>query len=108
MDNDYGKAANITIVVSGILLFSWFFFKYALGALVPFILAAAIAALITPLSDKLSQKMKIPKRLTAASMAILFFAILGFLAYFATHRLILELGELIDRLSRARNSQRSS
>ena len=99
MDNDYGKAANITIVVSGILLFSWFFFKYALGALVPFILAAAIAALITPLSDKLSQKMKIPRRLTAASMAILFFAILGFLAYFATHRLILELGELIDRLS---------
>lgn len=99
MDNDYGKAANITIVVAGILLFSWFFFKYALGALIPFILAAVIAALVTPISDRLAKKMKISKKLTAAVLAILFFAILVSLAYFATHRLILELGELIDRMS---------
>lgn len=99
MDNDYGKAANITIVVAGILLFSWFFFKYALGALIPFILAAAIAALVTPLSDKISKKLKTPKKLTAAVIAILFFTILASLVYLGTHRLIREAGELIDRLS---------
>ena len=99
MDNDYGKAANITIVVAGILLLSWFFFKYALGALIPFILAAAIAALVTPISDKISKKLKTPKKLTAAVIAILFFAILASLAYLGTHRLISEAGELIDRLS---------
>ena len=99
MDNDYGKAANITIVVAGILLFSWFFFKYALGALVPFLLAAVIATLVTPLSDKIAKKLKLPRKLTAAVVAILFFAILVSIAYFATYRLFCEVGELIDRLS---------
>ncbi len=99
MENDYRKAANITIIVAGIMLFSWFFFKYALGAFIPFLLAAAIAAIIAPISDKLSKKLKTPKKLTSAVLVILFFAALVALAYLAGYRLIAEASNLIDRLS---------
>ncbi len=99
MDKDYNKAANITVIVAGILLFSWFFFKYALGAFIPFFLAAAIAAVIAPISDKISSKLKTPKKLTAAVLAILFFSVLATLVYLAGYRLISEAGNLIDRLS---------
>lgn len=99
MENDYRKAANITVIVAGIMLFSWFFFKYALGAFIPFLLAAAIAAIIAPISDKLSKKLKTPKKLTSALLVILFFAGLVALAYLAGYRLISEASNLIDRLS---------
>lgn len=99
MENDYGKAANITIIVAGILLFAWFFFKYALGAFIPFLLAAAIASVIAPISDKISNKLKTPKKLTAATLAILFFAVLATLVYLAGYRLFVETSNLLDRLS---------
>lgn len=99
MENDYGKAANITVIAAGILLFSWFFFKYALGALIPFLLAAAIASVIAPISDKISRKLKTPKKLTAATLAILFFLLLAALAYLAGYRLVIEMRNLLERLS---------
>ena len=59
MDNDYRRAANITVIIAGIIAFLWLFFKYALGALIPFILGALIAALISPAADLISKKTKI-------------------------------------------------
>ena len=99
METDYRKAANITIIVAGILLFSWFFFKYALGALIPFLLAAVIASILSPAAEKLSKNFKLPKKLTATLLVLLFFALLTFLAYFAGYRLVGEAGNLLDRLS---------
>ncbi len=99
MEPDYRKAANITVIVAGILLFSWFFFKYALGASIPFLLAAAIAAILSPAADKISKKLKLPHKLTATVLVLLFFAVLISLAYFAGYRLVGEAGNLLDRLS---------
>ena len=99
MENDYRKAANITVIVAGIMLFSWFFFKYALGAFIPFLLAAAIAAIIAPVSDKISKKLKTPRKITSALLVILFFGALLALAYLAGYRLIAEASNLVDRLS---------
>ena len=99
METDYRKAANITVIVAGILLFSWFFFKYALGALIPFLLAAAIAAILSPAAEKLSENLKLPKKLTATVLVLLFFAVLISLAYFAGYRLVAEAGNLLDHLS---------
>ncbi len=99
MENDYRKAANITVIVAGIMLFSWFFFKYALGAFIPFLLAAAIAAIIAPISDKISKKLKTPRKFTSAVLVILFFGALLALAYLAGYRLIAEASNLVDRLS---------
>ena len=99
METDYRKAANITVIVAGILLFSWFFFRYALGALIPFILAAAIAAMLAPVAEKLATNLKLPRKLTATILVLLFFGALTSLAYFAGYRLVSEASYLLDRLS---------
>ena len=99
METDYRKAANITIILAGILLFSWFFFRYALGALIPFLLAAAIAAMLAPAAQKLAKKLKLPQKLTTTILVLLFFAALTALAYLAGYRLVSEAGNLLDRLS---------
>ena len=33
MDTEYRKAANITVVIAGMGILAWLFFKYALSAL---------------------------------------------------------------------------
>ena len=63
MDTEYRRAANITIVVAGIIALGWLLLKYAIGALSPFIIAAIIAALIAPISKKIADKTKISRKL---------------------------------------------
>ncbi len=99
MDTDYRRAANITVIVAGAVLAVWIFFRYALSALLPFLLAAIIAALVSPVSEWISKKTKIPKKLTSAVVLILLFSLMSALLYIAISRLIGELGDLLSRLS---------
>ena len=99
MDTEYRKAANITVIAAGIAVFLWVFFKYALSALMPFLLAAVISALVSPLARRLSKRTKIPQKISAGVILILIFALTVTLLYFAISRLILELGDLLARLS---------
>ncbi len=99
MDTEYRKAANITLIAAGIAVLLWIFFKYALSALMPFLLAAIISALVSPLAKKLSKKTKIPQKISAGAILILIFALIVTLLYFAISKLILELGDLLARLS---------
>ena len=99
MDTDYRKAANITVIAAGIAALAWLIFKYALGALIPFILAAAVGAVISPWARKISKKTKLPVKLTAAVLVLAFFGLLCLVLYFAVSRLLVEIGNLIDRLS---------
>ena len=99
MDTEYRKAANITVIVAGIAIFLWIFFKYALSALMPFLLAAVISALVSPMAKRLSKKTKIPQKISAGVILILIFALTVSLLYFAISRLILELGDLLAQLS---------
>ncbi len=99
MDTDYRRAANITVIVAGAVLAAWVFFRYALSALLPFLLAAVIAALVSPVSEWISKKTKIPKKLTSAVVLILLFSLMSALLYLAISRLIGELGDLLSRLS---------
>ncbi len=99
MDTDYRRAANITVIVAGVVLAAWVFFRYALSALLPFLLAAVIAALVSPVSEWISKKTKIPKKLTSAVVLILLFSLMLALLYLAISRLIGELGDLLSRLS---------
>lgn len=99
MDTDYRRAANITVIVAGVVLAAWVFFRYALSALLPFLLAAVIAALVSPVSEWISKKTKIPKKLTSAVVLILLFSLMSALLYLAISRLIGELGDLLSRLS---------
>ncbi len=99
MDRNYTKAANITVIVAGIFLFFWLFIKYALGAVMPFLLGAAVAAIISPLAKKLSAKTKISRRLISGTLVVIFFSAISILVYFAGARLIRETGNLVDRLA---------
>ncbi len=99
MDKDYKKAANITVIAAGIFLFLWLFIKYALGAVMPFLLGAAVAAIISPLSKKLSAKTKISRRLISGSLVVILFSAISILVCLAGARLIKETGNLVDRLA---------
>lgn len=99
MDTEYRKAANITVIALGIAVFFWIFFKYALSALMPFLLAAVISALVSPIAKKVSKKTKIPQKISAGAILILIFSFTLTLLYFAISKLILELGDLLARLS---------
>lgn len=99
MDTDYRRAANITIIVAGVVLAAWIFLRYAVSALMPFLLAAVISALVSPMSEWISKKTRIPKKLTSAVVLILLFSLISALLYLAISRLIGELGDLLARLS---------
>lgn len=99
MDNDYRRAANITIIAAGIIAFLWLFFKYAIGAAIPFIIGLLISVLISPIVAFVSRKTNIPRAPIAAVMVILFFFAIFLLIYLATTRLIGELGNLLLKLS---------
>ena len=99
MDKEYNRAANITIIVLGLLLFLWLFIKYALTAVMPFLLGAAIAAIISPLSKKISFRTKISHRFISGSLVLILFSTISVLLYLLGARLIKETGNLVDRLA---------
>lgn len=99
MDTEYRRAANITIVAAGIIVFLWIFIKYALNAFIPFLLGAAVAALVSPTAKRISVKYKLSIKVVSATMVILLFALVVLLLYFAGYRLISEVGDIIERLS---------
>ncbi len=99
MDTEYRRAANITVIVAGLALLTFVIFKYALGAVAPFILAAIIAAAVAPAAKKISKKSKIPLKLISAVLVISIFLVVSGLLYLAVSRLIAEVGNLLERLS---------
>ncbi len=98
MDTEYRRAANVTIIAAGAALFFWLVIKYALGALTPFLISAAVAAIISPLADKISRKTRISRKAIAIILVILVFSAVGFLIYLGISRLACELQSLISRL----------
>lgn len=99
MDTEYRRAANITVIVAGILIFFWLFFKYALSIAMPFLLAALIAVIISPLAAWISKKTHASSKFVSAFLVILFFGMIATLLSLAISRLVSEIGNLIDRLS---------
>ncbi len=99
MDTEYRKAANITIIIFGIVIFVWIFFKYAAMSLMPFILAGAISALVAPAAEKISKKTKIPRKISCAVILLALFAAISALIYIAVSRLVFEAGKLLEYIS---------
>lgn len=99
MYKDYRRAANITIILAGLSLLFWLFIKYALAAVMPFILGAAVAAIVSPLSKKISFHTKISSRFISGSLVLILFAGISTLIYLAGARLVRETGNLVDRIT---------
>ena len=99
MDNEYRKAANITVILAGLFILCWLFFKYAVSALAPFLLALMISAAISPIVDKIASKTRLPRRFCSAAVLTVSLVLIMTLTDFLVSRLILELGELMRGLS---------
>ena len=99
MDSEYKKAANITIIAAGLLLLFWLFIRYALGALMPFLLGAAIAAIVSPIAKKISGGTRLSRKAISAALVIVLFSVISLLIYSGGVRLIRESGNLLQRLS---------
>lgn len=76
------------------------FFKYALGALLPFILAWAVAAVLQRPVVFAHKKLKIPKMLAAAVIVVLFVAASSLIIFAAFSTLIRQAGEFVSSLAR--------
>lgn len=99
MDNQYNRAANITVIVAGIAAAAYFFFKYALSAIIPFLIAAIIAAAIASPAERISKKTRISKKAVSATLVILLFLTVTALLTLAVYRLITEIGTLMEKLT---------
>lgn len=73
--------------------------KYALGYVLPFLLAWGIAYLIYPIAYELSSKIKLSRKLCSAFLLSMFILIIGSLLFLISNRLLYELQNLLDSLN---------
>ena len=77
----------------------YLFLRYALMALLPFLLAWGVAVLVYPLSVRTAKKIHLPQKLVAVVYVILLLTMLGLLLFWGTSRLLREIESLLLRLS---------
>ena len=82
--------------VSFFVLCFYFVFKYAIGALFPFLLAYSVSLVITPASKKTAEKTGIPQKLCAAVYVSLAIGAIAAVTVFGISRLIEEVRELVS------------
>ncbi len=98
-DLKWQTRASILFCITMALVALFLFGKYIVSALLPFLIALAIALVLRPAIDFLSKKAKLPKKLCAVLLLILIFFLLGLALTLGVNRLIAELYRLVDRLS---------
>ena len=79
---------------------AYVFFRYALGAFLPFILAWAIAAVLQRPVVFANKKLKIPKKLAAAVLVIAFLAVMSLIIFASLRAVIHQAGDFVADLSR--------
>jgi sporulation integral membrane protein YtvI len=91
------RAARLFVVLS-LLAVAYFFMKTIVRLLLPFLLAAALAALIRPIAAFLERKCKMPKKVASILLLILLLFFFGVLIVWGCERLILELQKLMNQI----------
>ncbi|MEG0076276.1 sporulation integral membrane protein YtvI [Anaerorhabdus sp.] len=76
-----------TLYIAIISVIVFFIIKYGLGLLAPFIIAFIIAYCLKKPTDWVSNKLKLPKKLTSILMVILFFSTIGVIIVLLTLRI---------------------
>ena len=79
---------------------AYLFFKYALGAFLPFILAWAVAAVLQRPVVFAHKKLKVPKKLAAAVIVVVFIAVVSLIIFASLKALIHQAGDFVSDLSR--------
>ncbi len=67
----------------------YFCVKYALGWVLPFLIAFLVSMLLRPVIRFLAKKFKIPQKLSALILVLLFYAVVGFLLFLVIAKLVL-------------------
>ena len=90
-------AAMLFCIAVG-LVAAFFGVRYLLPVLLPFAVSWGISLLIRPLARRLSARIRVPERVCAIGLLILFWGVVSLLVYVSVHRLVLELRHLLERL----------
>ena len=67
----------------------YFCVKYALGWVLPFLIALLVSMLLRPVIRFLAKKFKVPQKLSALILVLLFYAVVGFLLFLVIAKLVL-------------------
>lgn len=89
------RAAKTFLVLVGIGA-AYLLLSRVLGLLMPFVLAALLAAIIRPCAAFVEKKCKIPRRVCGITLLLLLLLIVGGLLSAAARRLVLEMRQLTD------------
>ncbi len=100
--------ASIFFCIIAVLLLIYLLFEYALGIILPFAIAFFVGAPIYSLSVKINKASRIPRKLCALILVVLFFGALALIVFISFNRLFLELEELIEWLRSESDSLRDA
>ncbi len=96
---DWRRSAAITVTVAGVLLFIYLVGNFAIGLLLPFLLAFLLALLTRPVVLWLSARTRCPLKALSVAVTLGALLLLGGLCYLAISRLLLEIKELLTFLA---------
>ncbi len=72
--------------------------KYALGWILPFIIGLLVALLLKPVMKLLARWLKIPQKVSAIVLVLLFYAVVGFLIFLIGAKIVLMIQDLFNSL----------
>lgn len=97
--SNWQKAASILFCAAVGLFALWLTLRYALGILLPFLLAYLLSRVVRPLADRLTKRTRLPRGVAAAGLVILTVGVVSALAVGGIWRGIRELTRLADGLT---------
>ncbi len=95
---DWQKNAALIICAAAGGAILWLFFKYIFAAVLPFLVAYAVAIALAPAAGWISKKTKIPIKLCSAVLLLAAIGLMIFIIVLLANRLIYELKRLSDWL----------
>ncbi len=91
------RAAKLFVILA-LLAVAYFFMETALQLVLPFLLAALLAAIIRPIAAFLERKCKMPRKIASILLLILLLFFFSVLIVLGCERLIVELQKLLDQI----------
>lgn len=95
---DWQESAAVIFCIMAAVLGGWFFLKYLLGIMLPFIVAWVVAMAVAPSAGWLSKKTGISKKTCSVVLLVIFLGIIISLLVLLARRLIFESGRLLEWL----------
>ena len=96
---DWKRAAAVTVTLTGVLLLIYCIGKFAVGLILPFLLAFLLALLTRPAVLWLSARTRCPRRILAVAVTLIALLLLFGLCYLIVSKMLLELKELLAFLA---------